>query len=329
MLRRALPAFVALACASSVQAQEMDYFNFTMENDIAFSEDGGYTNGIGGSWGYLEQDSLSDENLPSWINWLQQLTPLQQAGRQYQIDYGIGQAMQTAINIELENPPLEDAPYAGALLWNVGLTGYDDKVADRFKLTLGWIGPASGAEKAQKIVHELTGSKEPKGWDTQLENEIVFAVEAERQWRMAAVDFGNGTELDVIGTVHGGLGNWRSEVGGGFGLRWGQNLAASFASHSLIPNRGAGTLNGKENGWQLFANIGGAWVANDIFLDGNTFNDSRSVDIIHEQAYVTLGGSVDLGNWTLGITFLEGTDRYETQTEGTRFSSFNVGYSFD
>ena len=45
------------------------------------------------------------------------------------------------------------------------------------------MGPSSGAEFAQEQVHSLTGSDEPEGWDTQLENEPVFQFSRGRVWR--------------------------------------------------------------------------------------------------------------------------------------------------
>ncbi|ROR94957.1 hypothetical protein EDC56_3773 [Sinobacterium caligoides] len=319
---------VLLPVASS-SAQDIDYFSFSLENDVLFQEDGGYTDGVVFSWGYRDQATLDENNLPRWIDWLADKAPLERDGRRYNIDYGFGQGMQTAIDITQEVPPEGDAPYAGLLLWQVGLTSYEENIADHAKLSIGIVGPASGAEQTQKFIHELIDSDKPEGWDGQLENELVFRVEGSRNWRLQSVAFDNGTEFDVIGGAGAGVGNLRSDVGAGISVRWGQGLAQSFPLSSLIPTRAGDPLAPSVGGWQVYAKLAGSWVANEIFIDGNTFKDSASVDIIHGQAYATIGGAVELGQWVLGMTVVRGTDRYETQREATRFGSFNITYEFD
>lgn len=309
--------------------QEMDFFTVTFENDVLFQEDGGYTNGLGVAWGYNDVESLNDEILPSWLAYLADKTYITNGGanKRYDIGYSIGQIMQTPIDITVSELVEEDAPYAGFLGWKSSLIAFDEHQVDEIGLIIGVVGPASGAEKSQKIIHKITDSDEPMGWDNQLENELVFRVDAKRIWRLADFSAGS-TEFDIIGGAVGGIGNLRSDVGGAISLRWGQDLKNSFSSAAVIPARDPNPLGNSKNGWYVFANLGASYVANNIFIDGNTFKDSHSVDLIHEQATISAGAALTLNNWSFLISAVRGTDQYKTQSEFSRFGSFAVSYNF-
>lgn len=322
-----LPLFFAPAALAT--EKEMDFFTVTFENDVLFQEDGEYTNGLGVAWGYNDVEGLNNETLPSWLAFLADKTYLTNGGsnKRYDIGYSVAQTMQTATDITVEELVEEDAPYAGFLGWKSSLLAFDDKQVDEIGLILGVVGPASGAEQAQKFIHKITESDEPMGWDNQLENELVFRIDAKRLWRLADFNAGS-TEFDIIGGVLGGVGNLRSDVGGGISFRWGQDLVNSFPSSAVLPARDPNPLGNSKDGWYVFANLGASYVANNIFIDGNTFKDSHSVDLIHEQATISAGAAVNISNWTFLLSVVRGTDQYETQTEFSRFGSFAVSYNF-
>src|SRR3546814_4711146 len=73
--------------------------------------------------------------------------------------------MYTPDDVALRNPPLDDRPYAGWLYGSVGLIAETGRRLDQLELTLGVVGPASLTEQTQKLIHEITDSQEPRGWD--------------------------------------------------------------------------------------------------------------------------------------------------------------------
>lgn len=307
----------------------MDFFTVTFENDVLFQEDGDYTNGLGVAWGYNDVEGLNDETLPSWLAYLADKTYLTNGGsnKRYDVGYSIAQAMQTPIDITVSELVEDDVPYAGFLGWKSSLIAFDEQQVDEVGLILGVVGPASGAEQAQTIIHKITDSDEPMGWDNQLENELVFRIDAKRLWRLADFNVGS-TEFDIIGGVVGGVGNFRSDVGGAISLRWGQDLQNSFSSAAVIPARDPNPLGNSKDGWYVFANLGASYVANNIFIDGNTFKDSHSVDLIHDQATISAGAALTISNWNFLLSAVRGTDQYKTQSEFSRFGSFAVSYNF-
>ena len=96
----------------------------------------------------------------------------------------------------------------------------------------------------------------------------------------------------------------------------------------MIPARDPNPLGNSKNGWYVFANLGASYVANNIFIDGNTFKSSHSVDLIHEQATLSAGAAMTISNWSFLLSVVRGSDQYETQSEHTRFGSFAISYNF-
>lgn len=320
-----------VAAAAPVQADERTNFvTVTYENDVFFGRDSGYTNGVGFSWAHGPYDEFDNDNLPRLFHALtRRLYISTMPGKMRAVSYSIGQAMQTAEDIEIEELVLEDAPYAGLLGWRGTLYAFDEKVADRLSLELGVVGPASGAEQVQTFIHKVIGAQEPKGWDNQLSNEVVLRMEADRSWRHGAKTWSNGVGVDLVGFIQGGVGNLMSDVGAGMSLRFGHDLARTFPAATIYPARGVNPLAGLERPrWNAFFNAMGSYVFNDITINGNTFTDSHSVDLVHLQAIATAGIAFNIHNWAFTFSTARGTDRYETQQLPTRFGSLSVTYFF-
>lgn len=309
-------------------ASGIDYFTFSYENDAFYRDDGGYTNGVVVSWGYYDVEALNEESMPTWLANLNQYLYLPYLeDRNYAISYSFGQFIQTAVDFEDENLIEEDAPYAGLLAWKVNVVAAGEDVSDDLSLTLGIVGPASGAEYVQKSIHALIGSKEPMGWDHQLSNEVVFRVEAKRLWRSLVVPLGE-TEADIVTGVNAGVGNLLSDANVGISFRWGQQLQSSFSSSSPFVVQKMNGLAPSPKGWYIFANLSGSYVLNDIFINGNTFEDSHSVALTHWQAGVAIGAQLNISQWNFIYSMIYTTDQYETQTEDTRFGTLSVTYNF-
>lgn len=263
---------------------EMDGISLTVDNDLFIGDDSGYTNGVylsiydlgEGEEGKVEHDfwvaplmwSLPEDDNPLTAN-----------------SYMIGQTMSSPTDITVKNPDKDELPYSALLaLTNTYLTVNAD-YADSVSTTIGIIGPAALGEEAQTFVHKVVGAKEPKGWDTQLHNELVFQFSRRRAWRTWVSSTGN-TEVLTSGEVS--LGTIQSSVGAGLYVRHGRNLQLTYASTLLNNSRTSNPLS-VNGGWNLYAGLQGGYIFNWIFTDGNTFRDSRSIDYNHEYVGVTAG----------------------------------------
>ncbi|MCW8995352.1 MAG: lipid A deacylase LpxR family protein [Psychromonas sp.] len=321
---------VVIIFLSSFSAAEddVDFFRFTFENDFFAHDDGLYSNGLIAAWGYDDVAALDKQILPDWLAYLAQNSYLTgQPNKNYAITYTLAHLMQTAISIRVADLIEEDAPYVGMLGWKAQLAAYDQSTIDRLSLMFGMVGPIAGAEYVQSTAHVATGSTEAKGWDNQIDNEAVFQLQAERSWRVYENSLYD-TEFDLITAVNGGIGNFRSDLGTAVGLRWGVELQNSFATASAFPSQKFNRAHYSPNGWYFFANASASYVANDIFMDGNTFSDSHSVDLIHLQCGTSFGVMANIYNWNVVYTLLHLSDQYEGQNERSRFGSISITYHF-
>ncbi|NLO78889.1 MAG: lipid A deacylase LpxR family protein [Xanthomonadaceae bacterium] len=325
-------AGLLLACSGAAWAdgdQGRRLLTFTLENDFFVGEDNGYTNGLGLIWarGGLTE---FDDSVPSWLRAIgNRLYIGTMADKRRAISFSLAQVMQTPNDLARSDLIRNEAPYLGMLLASANLHAFDARVADTLSLTLGVAGPVSGGETLQKLAHDILGSEDPKGWSNQVKNEVVFQVRVERLWRLAALQSDGGLGLDVIGIGQAAVGTVRSNLVSGLSLRYGRALERSFPAATVMPGREVNPLAGSaERSWSLFFNLLGAYVANDIAIDGNTFRDSHSVPLKHWQGMAVVGLSYSFGHWAVLLSAVQTTDHYENQPDPTRFGSLSLTYAY-
>ena len=318
------------AGARAADERPDNWFTVTLENDLFVGKDTGYTNGIALSWAHTGFTEFSPDNIPRWLDYLSKnLYISTMPDKDRAVSYMIGQLMQTPSDLTIPTLIKNEAPYTGLLFWSANLHAFDDRVADRLSLTLGVVGPLSGAEQAQKWVHDITGADEPKGWDNQIGNEPVFQVSAERLLRLAKFHTDKTVGMDVIGTGNGAVGTIESYLAVGLGARLGRGLDRSFPTASFLPGRQVNPLAGSvTGGWYVFAGVQGRFVANDIGINGNTFKDSHSVPLEHWQAAASGGVAFGFKRWAFLLSAVVATDRYEGQPDSTRFGSLSITYNY-
>ncbi len=304
------------------------YASLIFENDVFFNEDGGYTNGVGIAWGRGLFKNFEKENTPWPLYHLVNKLPINtQRDRHRAISYLFGQMMSTPEDITKPAPTEGDSPYVGLLAGRVTFHSFNAVRTDRLTLTLGLVGPSSGAEETQKFVHKITGSENPEGWDTQIRDEPVFRIERSRSDRYWDHAFDNGLQVDFIGTTSAGLGNLYSDVGYGVGFRVGQNLRDSFPTATGLPGREINPTAGNQNRhWEFYLNLWASYTFNDLMIEGNTYKDSYGAQLTHEQLKLSYGTSYNVGRWAFSYTGAISSEQYEEQADLGRFGSINVTY---
>ena len=85
---------------------------------------------------------------------------------------------------------------------------------------------------------------------------------------------------------------------------------------------------GEGFGWYVFGGVGGHVVGRDIFLDGNTWRDSRSVDKRTFVADFEVGAAVFWQNVRLSYTQIWRTKEFDGQRENFTFGSVSLAFSF-
>jgi hypothetical protein len=86
--------------------------------------------------------------------------------------------------------------------------------------------------------------------------------------------------LDFTPHIGGALGNVYTYANAGVTIRYGKRLPNDYGPPRIQPGLPGSGVFSPVSGfdWYVFAGIDGRAVARNIFLDGNTFRDSRSVD---------------------------------------------------
>lgn len=312
---------------------ERGVLTFQYENDLLSGTDRYYTNGVRLSY---TSPALRDQ-IP-WaadaLEWLYPFDP----GADARLHVSLGQNMFTPGDIEIAELIPDDRPYAGWLYAGIGLNveAWQDFFGKRFnrqdalELELGVVGPASFAEETQKFVHDLIGSPKPKGWDNQLKNEPGLLIVLERKLRTPPLSWGS-LQMDAIPTVNVSLGNVETSGGLGGIVRLGQGLEADYGPPMIRPNLTGRTFfkqPAQAFNWYVFAGTEGRLVARDIFLDGNTFRDSHSVDKKHVVGTFQAGAAASYHNVRLTFSYIVRTREFEGQGSRDHFGAVSVSYRF-
>ncbi len=280
-----LTAMALCSVAGPKLAQgEADWLTFTLDNDAMVDTDGGYTNGLFFSW---YDTNLNNKSKPGTLARAMLWSLPDVAGEPIAelSSYTIGQAIMTPSDTKTEDPPEDDLPYGGLLFYSNSFIRAYPTYADKISVVVGVTGEMSFAEETQKFAHEINDSNEPNGWDTQLEDEIVFSLGRSRAWRAWVFDSGSS---EILTGVDAQLGTIQSSVGVSTMYRYGTDLQRTYATALLSDNKTANPV-GAVGGWFWFIEARASYLANWIFFNGNTYKDSHTYDCKEETVSVSTG----------------------------------------
>jgi hypothetical protein len=309
------------------------------ENDIFAGTDHNYTNGVKLTWVSPDLSSYAkSEKLPQWSLPLVSRIPfIHEPGFQRNVSFSVGQNMYTPSDTESRELVEDGRPYAGWLYVSAGFYSKNMDRLDAVELQAGIVGPLSMAEETQRIVHEIKGVAVPNGWDHQLENEPGIMAVYEHKSRYFRHKDDNGFNIDNVLFAGGALGNVGIYANAGMEFRMGFNIPRDFGTSLIRPggstnapinNPDSDPLKNRPLGVYLLAGFNGRFVLHDIFLDGNTFDDSHSVDKKHFVADFGIGGSIVYRSLKISYCHVNRTKQFENQDSAHRFGSISVSFTF-
>ena len=303
------------------------------ENDRIANTDRHYTHGTRFAW---VSDRLRDD-IP-WaadaLNWLYPFA----ADTDARVGIALGQSIFTPDDIVTSELVADDRPYAGWLYVGFSLhtegkqslIGVPFTFLDTLEVDLGVVGPESQAKEVQTLVHNIIDVQRPNGWDNQLDTEPGLLITLERTWRPNAVGFGP-VEMDLIPHAAVSLGNIVTEVNGGALLRVGQGLSVDFGPPHIRPNlTGVAAFDTGERdfAWYMFAGAAGRVVGRNIFLDGNTFSSSHSVDKRRFVGDFPVGIAMVYKSVRVSFSHVFRTREFDGQPEADRFGAVSLSVNF-
>jgi lipid A 3-O-deacylase len=260
-LRIILATFLLTGLAGASGAQvlppEKPQFTFHFENDVLGTDnsDRHYTGGLQFALEWKDCKSAARRRL------------------------ALGHNTFTPEDIKTADLVPDDRPYAAWLYLNYARLAYSEVALDVLEFSVGVIGPAAGGEALQKWLHRVIESPDPRGWDNQLSNEPTLQAAWSRSWP-GLILVGKKIQAELSPHIGGMLGNVYTLGAVGATARLGTGLEASAGTPRIAPAPpGAGCrLAGRGPAAHIFAGVSGRAVLRNIFLDGNTFQDSHSVE---------------------------------------------------
>lgn len=285
-------------------------------------DDRHYTNGIGLEFGFRA------EEYEEWEPYL--LLPKDFDDPRFAVGFQLRQFIFTPDDLENPDPIEDDRPFAGWLTLGLFAQRSDAAKFDHVQLDFGVVGQNSGAEAAQEFVHAVFPDQvDPRGWDNQLANEFAFNLKYQRRWRTPKGRLGGaleGAEYDLIGLAGFNLGNVFIDASVGGFARLGYNLPDDFGPGRLRDFSDHTGTHDRDFSAYLFARAEGRAVGRNIFLDGNTFASSLSVDRKELVAEASIGFEARYKGFYAGWNTTFFTEEFEGQSGGNHTGQYMIGY---
>ncbi|WP_225765927.1 lipid A deacylase LpxR family protein [Inquilinus sp. Marseille-Q2685] len=301
------------------------FISFSLENDVFANTDRGYTNGFRFAF------TSSETWTPDWLATAARAFPLFPDAAPIRSTLSFGQSLYTPKDISRRDPDPNDRPYAAWLYGSAAVLADSGDRLDRLELQIGVVGPYAIGEQVQNTVHSIIGSQKARGWKHQLNNEPGVILSYERTWRSlyAAAPLGIGFDLSPY--VGASLGNVLTQASVGATARLGFDLPADYGPPRIRPSVPGSDFFIPTSGfsWYLFASVEGRAVARNIFLDGNTFEDSPHVTKNPLVGDLQLGIAIQIDDIRIAYTHVYRTQEFEEQKNRfSQYGAFTLSWRF-
>ena len=309
----------------NVHAQEPDgvegaTWRFEFNNDVFFGKD----NKISSGWSLQKHSGVAEswetlEGVPRFVRrWGKAVPTLTEEGLLYRAGIALGQVIQTPDDLSRSDLIEDDVPYAGALTLQATWYAFNDEEFRGFEITVGVVGPPSLAEQTQKTVHKLIGSLDPRGWNHQLHTEPVINFNYMRKQKIWRWGKPAGLSFDTAINGNVGLGNLFTQASTALEMRFGHNMPRGFVyvpdpiGLSMHYKASLNPANPRAASFYATLVLRGSAFAHNIFLDGNTFKNSHSVDKKPLVGQVLAGLSYERRHWAIHFNAMVSTDNVDT-----------------
>lgn len=310
-------------------------FTFYWENDTFTGTDQDYTNGLKLTWSKPYRQRRSQKRgLTTWmINWL---PFVRDPKAKRTTSFSLGQDIYTPENTDRTDLIVDDRPYAGYTYISYGFQSQMNNRRDVWEIDIGVVGPLSQGEAVNQFAHDTLGLDRSNGWDNQLDNELGIEAVWEAKVRAGQMFARNGLGADFIFHFGGGIGNIAIYANLGCEFRFGWSVPNDFGTCPIRPgcdavmsmDDGVDGFGGDGSATYFFLAMDGRLVLHDIFLDGNTFEDSHSVDKEPLVADFMAGVTFRHNRLRLSYAFVYRTKEFETKDDNHAFGAISISYAF-
>jgi lipid A 3-O-deacylase len=234
--------------------------SFTIDNDIFFFTDWYYTAGHELSCRKLLS---SETNLVKWFN-------RKNVSSKVISSFTIGNKIFTPRKTKFVNTINMDRPYAGYTYLDYSISRLRKlSIVSKLEFEVGLVGKATGLGKVQQWWHKQVGYEAPRGWDSQIANELLININYQFQKSIKI-----SKDFDLVSNTGLYAGTGSNKISQDFTMRLidFNPLAQSIFSNSLLGY--SGDMIKPEV--FLFFGCGVDYVVSNIFLEGSLFNNNPS-----------------------------------------------------
>lgn len=249
---------------------------------------------------------------------------------QQRVAFDLVQQIYTPIDTSTVTPSRFDRPYAGVLLGNFSLMSDSEDTRSVLTLSLGVLGPASGARQVQNGFHDVIGQAHTEGWGSQIQNTPAVELLHERTWRLPLGTVA-GLETDALPALTIGLGNLRDYIQTGVTFRFGQGLNSDFGAPRVRPGLSGGDafIPTRPFAWYVFGGVDGQAVAYDLLLQSTPFRGGPHVSTVWDVAEMQGGFAVMAYGMRLTFAYVAQTQEFSNQSGGLhQFGSASLSFRF-
>ena len=291
-----------------------DRLNMHIDNDKYYGTDHGYTTGE--SITALYRISKENYSIYDILGYADEDTHAY-------IAFSLTNQIYTPTDTLNQNLIRNDRPYAGWTYLESSIHKTTQNQLRSLSLKVGVVGPA---------FHRLIQVNRVQGWHNQLENEIGINIKYTQKWRYFS-KYSNGLESSVIPFLSAEFGNIAIGATAGMMARIGFNIPKDYGVSTINNNTDPGIpIYGEYNNqytkpWSFSLNLAaaGSFIARDIFLDGNTFKNSHSVNIEH---LVAVGTTLRYKRIMVDIMATQTTKQFDLQQKSEGVGSIIVSLLF-
>jgi hypothetical protein len=174
----------------------------------------------------------------------------------------------------------------------------------------------------------MLGDQLARGWHYQLRDEPGVEVMYERVFKLIPPQSWLGLFFDLEPHAGIAVGNVYDYVNAGALARVGINLPDDFGPLRLepsLPGTGFFEPNGEVSAY-VFAGVDGRAIGRNIFLDGNSFESSRSVVKENLVGDFQVGAVIAIDDVRLSFTHVFRSKEFENQPNADQFGAVNLTF---
>lgn len=317
--------------------RDLRTFSLYIENDVFAGDDDQYTNGLKLTWSRYGLLKLPDDALVHrWFYPVVRRLGFDAPGAEKALTFSMGQNIYTPRDVESSELIEDDRPYAGVTYIELGFHKKFNHRMHTLGICLGIVGPHSYAEQIQTETHALLNNDEINGWDNQLKDELVFCLIYDYKRKIFEKNINDGLGGDVVANAGGGLGTSQTYLNAGVMTRYGWNVPDDCGNFSIQPatcfnaelREASCHLQKERFGAHFFLSAGSQVVFRNIFLDGNTFRDSHSVEKKPLVGVIMGGFGLIVKKTKTVFAFVFRTKSFDTQPAPEVYGSISFSFQY-